>query len=101
MRSKTFYHHLQEITSGKCRRKSVTTKGVVTVLDCTSVCPGGGGGYSLILAIKICATPHRVGFLSRFGLKTGIDFAHFGLESGMVFEGTTECMNLFIIFNSK
>ena len=31
----------------------------------------------------------RVGFLCRFGLKTGMDFAHFGLESGMVFEGTT------------
>ena len=25
----------------------------------------------------------------RFGSKTGIHFAHFGLESGMVFEGTT------------
>ena len=24
-----------------------------------------------------------------FGLKTGIDFAHFGLESGMVFDGPT------------
>ena len=23
------------------------------------------------------------------GLKTGINFAHFGLESGMVFQGTT------------
>ena len=33
--------------------------------------------------------PHRVGFLRRFGVKTGIDFAYFGLESGMVFEGTT------------
>ena len=33
--------------------------------------------------------PQRVGFLCRFGLKTGIDFAHFGLESGMVFEGNT------------
>ena len=33
--------------------------------------------------------PHRVGFLRRFGLQTGIHFAHFGLESGMVFEGTT------------
>ena len=32
---------------------------------------------------------HRVGFLRRFGLKTGIRFAHFGLESGIVFEGTT------------
>jgi len=27
--------------------------------------------------------------MRRFGLKTGIDFAHFGLESGMVFEETT------------
>ena len=26
---------------------------------------------------------------SFFGLKTGIDFAHFDLESGMVFQGTT------------
>ena len=34
-----------------------------------------------------------VGFLRRFGLKTGIDFAHVGLESGMVFEGTTECVS--------
>ena len=33
--------------------------------------------------------PHRVGFLRRFGLKTGILLAHFGLESGMVCEGTT------------
>ena len=35
--------------------------------------------------------PHRVGFLRRFGLKTGIGIhvGHFGLESGMVFEGTT------------
>ena len=34
--------------------------------------------------------PHRVGFLRRFGLKTGlIHFAHFGLKSGRVFEGTT------------
>ena len=38
---------------------------------------------------------HWVGFLRRFGLKMGlIHFAHFGLESGMVFEGTTECMNV-------
>ena len=31
----------------------------------------------------------RVGCLCRFGLKTGIHFAHSGLESGMVFWGTT------------
>ena len=33
--------------------------------------------------------PQRVEFSGLFGLKTDIDFAHFGLESGMVFEGTT------------
>ena len=42
--------------------------------------------------------PHRVGFLRRSGLKTGIQFAHFGLESGIVFEGTTECMNVLLPF---
>ena len=33
--------------------------------------------------------PQRVGFLRRFGLKTGVDFAHFDLESVMVFEEIT------------
>ena len=38
---------------------------------------GGGGGkpYRYVL-------PQRVWFLRHFGLKTGIDFALFGLESG-------------------
>ena len=31
--------------------------------------------------------PQRVWFWRRFGLKTGLDFAHFGLESGMVYKG--------------
>ena len=37
----------------------------------------------------------RIWFLSCFGLKIGIAFAHFGLESGMVFKETTgvyECV---------
>ena len=33
--------------------------------------------------------PQREGFLRRFGLKMGTDFAHFCLQSGMVFKGTT------------
>ena len=32
--------------------------------------------------------PQRVGVLRLFSLKTGIHFAHFGLESGVVFEGS-------------
>ena len=29
--------------------------------------------------------PHRVGFLRRFGLKTGLHFAHFGLGKTIVY----------------
>ena len=39
--------------------------------------------------------------LRLFGLKSGIDFAHFGLESGMVFEGTTGAYGRIYRFNSK
>ena len=46
------------------------------------------GGYSLNEPYRY-VPPQRVGFLCRFGLKTGLDFAHFGLQSGMVFEGNT------------
>ena len=45
--------------------------------------------------------PHRVGFLHGFGLKTGIHFAHFGLESGTVFERTTRLYERLYRFNSK
>ena len=48
----------------------------------------GGGGRG---------ATHRVGFLRRFGLKTGIHFGHFGPESGMVFEGTT---GVYVFINS-
>ena len=54
---------------------------------------GRGGGTPLYKPYRYVPT-HQVGFLRRFGLKAClIHFAHFGLESGMVFEGTTECMN--------
>ena len=54
----------------------------------TSMSGSGGGGNPLYKLYRY-VPPHRIGFLSCFGLKTGIHFAHFGLESGMVFEGTT------------
>ena len=61
----------------------------------------GGGGtplYKLYRYVPI----HQVEFLLRFGLKTGIHFAHFGLESGMVFEGTTVLLyERLYHFNSK
>ena len=47
-----------------------------------------GGGTPLHRPYRY-VPPKRLWFLGRFGSKTGIHFAHFGLESGMVFEGTT------------
>ena len=58
---------------------------------------GGGGGVLPLNKPNRNVPPHRVGFLSCFGLKTGKHFTHFGLESGMVFEGATECMNVLIV----
>ena len=59
--------------------------------------PGGRGRGTLLHKPYRYVPPHRVGFLRLFGLKTGIHFVHFGLESGMVIEGTTECMNVLIV----
>ena len=51
---------------------------------------GGGAGVLLYINhILRYAPPQGVWFLCLYGLKMGIDFAHFGLESGMVFGGTT------------
>ena len=35
--------------------------------------------------------------MRRFGLKTGLHFAHFGLESGMGFEGTMGVYELIVV----
>ena len=48
-----------------------------------------GGLLPYISYIGTCR-PIGWGFLRHFGLKTGIHFAIFGLESGMVFEGNYE-----------
>ena len=46
-----------------------------------------GGGTPLYKVYRY-VPPQRVCFLSRFGLKMGIDFEHFGLKLGMVIGGT-------------
>ena len=46
--------------------------------------PGGDPLYMPIRQVPL----QGVWFLRRFGLKIGIDFAHFGLESAMIFEET-------------
>ena len=59
--------------------------------------PGGPPLYKLYKFLS----PHRVGFLRRFGLKTSVHFAHFCLESGMIFEGTTGVYKRIYRFKSK
>ena len=59
------------------------------------------GGTPLYKAYRF-APPQRVGgFLGRFGQKTGVDLAHFDLDSGMVFKGTTGLYERSYWFNSK
>ena len=65
-----------------------------------SIIRGGGGGYSPISAIYVCAAPKGMVF-EPFGLKTGIDFDHYFLKSGMVFKGTTIAYKRITLFNSK
>ena len=66
-----------------------------------NTCQGKPGGGTPLYKLYRCVPPRLVGFLRRFGLKTGIHFAHFGLESGMVFEGTTRVYERIYRFNSK
>ena len=61
----------------------------------------GGGGGTPLYKLYWYVPPHRGGFLRRFGLKRGIHFAHFGVEPGMVFEGTTVVYECIYRFNSK
>ena len=44
-----------------------------------------GGGGTPLYKPYIYVPPQMVGFLCRCGLKKGIHFTHFGLESGTVF----------------
>ena len=69
----------------------------LNLLSNITTMPGRGWGVLPYVSYIWYVPPHRVEFLHRFGLKTGIHFAHFGLESDMVFEGATECMNVFIV----
>ena len=62
---------------------------------------GGWGGGTPLYKLYRYVPPQRVWFLSRFGLKTGIDFDHYGLESGMVFDGTTGAYKRICLFNFK
>ena len=58
--------------------------------------------YKTHSSVLVCVAPKgMVSFCAFFGLKTGIDFAHFGVESSMVFEGVTGVHERNDRFNSK
>ena len=61
----------------------------------------GGKGSTPLYKLYRYVPPHRLGFLLRSGLKTGIHFAHFGLESGMIFKGTTGLYERLYRFNTS
>ena len=69
------------------------------ILEVLSFCAPdrGRGGGTPLYKLHGYVPLHRVGFLRRFGLKTDIHFAHFGLESDMVSGELQECMNVFIV----
>ena len=84
------------------KNPSVIYENLIITCRIDSVAPpqgwGGGGEGAPLYKPYMYVPPQRVGFLCRFGLKTGIDFDHFGLESGMVFEETPcERVNVFIV----
>ena len=63
---------------------------------------GGGGVLPYVSHRGMCPPPpQRVRFLGRFGQETGLDFVYFGLESGMVFQETTDVYERIYRFNSK
>ena len=61
-----------------------------------------GGSTPLYKPYRYVPPPQREGFLRRFGLN--IDFAHFGLESGMVYEGIRvvyQCVRFVVTIANK
>ena len=58
--------------------------------------PGEGG--TPLYKRYMYVPPQRVGFLRRFGLKTGINFAHLGMEPGMVLEETRRSVRTYSWF---
>ena len=60
------------------------------------------GGRTPLYEVYRYVPPQRVWFLSRFGLKTGIDFEHFGLKLGMVIKGTfTKAYKLIFLSSNR
>ena len=82
-----FYQHC-EFTFGDCSAYAPRRR----------KCPGGG---TPLYNVYRYVPPQRVWFLSRFGLKTGIDFDNYGLKSGRVFGAGNIYESLQTYFSSQ
>ena len=60
-----------------------------------------GGGGTLLYKVYRYVPPQRVWFLSRFDLKTGIDFDNYGLKSGRIFGAGNIYESLQTYFSSQ
>ena len=69
-------------------------------MECRSFEIPGGGVLPYSSHIRMRRSK-GLWFSGLFGLKTGVHFAHLGLESGMGFEGTTGVYERIYRFNSK
>ena len=58
---------------------------------------GGGVDSSLYKPYRYVHAASPGGVLGLFGMKTGTHFLYFALESGIVFKGTRDNMNVFIV----
>ena len=59
------------------------------------------GGDTHIYHLYRYVPPQGVWISSLFGLKTGMNFDHYGLKSGMLFKGTTRGSKHICLFNFK
>ena len=75
------------VPAGLKSEKSFKTSKVVKGEGLLLLLGSEHSGIEVPLYPFVCAThPKEYGFCTLFGLKTDVDFAHFGLESGTVFE---------------
>ena len=56
-----------------------------------------GEVYSFKFALQAPPLPQRAWFLRRFGLKTVVDFAYFGLNSVLVFERIRKFLDILVV----